>query len=249
MYLQKARLVIIMKHRNSLETYSRWLFKINTNNYVTMCHTSLITLTGVVVVSIALAILLGTMTLQAANAQNSSSINSNIGTAKTPTANGSNKTVVIAAPGAAATVVTTGNKTIITAATPTPTISKSTTANFNRTGFTNLYVLTSPTGKTFPIKYNIKGGKLVGMLEDKDRTTLALVLNPSAHGGNFTVELARNVIDSKGASNADSKYQIKIDGKGVDYKEVANNVNARILSIDFSKDNRFIEISGTQMTS
>jgi hypothetical protein len=239
-YLQKARLVIIKKHRNSLETYNRWLFKINTNNYITMCHASLITLTGVVVVSIALAVLLGTMTLQAANAQNSSSINSNIGTTKTPTANGSNKTVVIAAPGAAATVVTTGNKTIIT-----PTISKSITANFNRTGFTNLYVLTSPTGKTFPIKYNIKGGKLVGMLEDKDRTTLALVLNPIAHGGNFTVELARNVIDSKGASNADSIYQIKIDGKGVDYKEVANNVNARILSIDFSKNNRFTEISGT----
>jgi hypothetical protein len=127
-----------------------------------MCHTSLITLTGVVVVSIALAFLLGTMTLQTANAQNSSSINSHIGTAKTPTANGSNKTVVIAAPGAAASVVATGNKTIITAASPTPTTSKGATANFNRTGFTNLYLLTSPTGKTFPIKYNIKGGKLVG---------------------------------------------------------------------------------------
>ena len=168
---------------------------------------------------------------------------------RTPTANGTNKTVVIAAPGAAATVVTTGSKSIITAGTPTPTISKSTTANFNRTGFTNLYVLTSPTGKTFPIKYNIKGGKLVGMLADKDRTTLALVLNPSANGGNFTVELPRNVVDSKGPSNADNKYQIKIDGKGVDYKEIANNVNARILSLDFSKDNRFIEIIGTQMAS
>ncbi len=96
-----------MKHRNSLETYNRWLFKINTNNYITMCHASLIKLTGVVVL----------------------------------------------------------------------------------------------------------------------------------------------FIDSKGASNADSKYQIKIDGKGVDYKEVANNVNARILSIDFSKDDRFIEISATRMTS
>jgi hypothetical protein len=213
-----------------------------------MCHNSLITLTGFVVISIALAIFLGTVTLQAANAQNSSSINSSVGTAKTPTANASNKTVVVAAPGAAATVVTTGNKTIITAA-PTPTTSKSTTANFNRTGFTNLYVLTSPTGKTFPIKYNINGGKFVGMLEDKDRTTLVLVLNPSANGGNFTVELPRNVLDSKGASNGDTKYQIKIDGKGVDYKEGANNMNARILAIDFSKDNRFVEIIGTQMAS
>jgi hypothetical protein len=180
-----------------------------------MCHSSVITWTGFVVVSIAIAILLGTMTLQATNAQNSSSNNSNIKTA----------------------------------ATPTPTTSKSAAANFNRTGFTNLYVLTSLTGKTFPIKYNINGGKLAGMLEDKDRITLVLVLNPSANGGNFTVELPRNVIDSKGASNVDTKYQIKIDGKGVDYKEVANNVNARILAIDFSKDNRFIEIIGTQMAS
>ncbi|HMH11345.1 MAG TPA: hypothetical protein VK553_11575 [Candidatus Nitrosopolaris rasttigaisensis] len=144
------------------------------------------------------------MTLHGANAQNSSSINSSVGTAKTPTANASNNTIVIAAPGAAASVVTTDNKTIITAATPTPMTSKGATPVFNRTGFTNLYVVTSATGKTFPIKYNIKGGKLVGMLEDKDRTTLVLVLNPSANGGSFAVELPRNVIDSKGTSNADT---------------------------------------------
>ena len=227
-----------MKDRNSLETYYRWLFKIKPENHII--------LTGVVVVSIALAIFLGPITIQVVNAQNSSSKSDNV-TSKTPTANGTNKTVVVSARGAAATVVTAGNKTTIIA-TPTPTTSSNASANFNRTGFTNLYVVTSPNGKTFPIKYSIKGGKLVGILDDKDRTTLVLILNPSAKGGNFTIELPRNVIDSKGASNADIKYQIKIDGKGVDYKEVANNVNARILSIDFSKDNRFVELIGTQMT-
>ena len=50
-----------MKHRNSLETYNRWLFKINTNNYITKYHNWL---TGVVIMSIALVILLGTMSLQ-----------------------------------------------------------------------------------------------------------------------------------------------------------------------------------------
>jgi hypothetical protein len=69
-----------------------------------------------------------------------------------------------------------------------------------------------------------------------------LVFNPGQNGGNLTTELPRNLIDSKGASNADTKYLIKIDGKGVDYKEVANNLDARLLSIDFSKDNRFVEI-------
>jgi hypothetical protein len=195
-----------MKHRNSLESYDCGLFKISTNHYTTTCHTSFITLTGVVIVSFALAILRCTVNLQGANAQNSSFSNSSVGTAKTPTANVSNKTIVIAAPGAAASVVTTGNKTIITAPAPTPTTSKSATPVFNRTGFTNLYVVTSPTGKTFPIKYKINGGKLVGMLEDKDRTTMVLVLNPSANGGNFTVELPRNVVDSKGASNADTNF-------------------------------------------
>jgi hypothetical protein len=56
-------------------------------------------------------------------------------------------------------------------------------------------------------------------------------------------------LETKGASNADAKFLIKIDGKGVDYTEVANNMNSRILSIDFSKDKRFMEIIGTQMAS
>jgi hypothetical protein len=157
------------------------------------------------------------------------------------------------------TITTTGNKTVITtspatnmttgaASASTTSPSASGLPNYNRTGFTNLYVLTI-NGKNFPIKYSITGGKLVGILADKDRASSVLVLNPSGNGGSFTIELPRNAIDSKGASNADTKYLIKIDGKGVDYKEVANNVNARILFIDFSKDNRFIEIIGTQMTS
>ena len=157
------------------------------------------------------------------------------------------------------TITTTGNKTVITtspatnmttgaASASTTSPSASGLPNYNRTGFTNLYVLTI-NGKNFPIQYSITGGKLVGILADKDRASSVLVLNPSGNGGRFTIELPRNAIDSKGASNADTKYLIKIDGKGVDYKEVANNVNARILSIDFSKDNRFIEIIGTQMTS
>ena len=89
----------------------------------------------------------------------------------------------------------------------------------------------------------------LGFWQIRIEVPLVLVLNPSGNGGNFTTELPRNVVDSKGASNADTKFLIKIDGKGVDYKELANNVNARILSIDFSKDNRFVEIIGTQMVS
>jgi hypothetical protein len=168
-----------------------------------------VVLTAVGVMLVAFVIF-GGIVSSTANAQNSSYINSNglptNGTAKTATANQTNKTV--AAPGTATTIVTAGNKTIVLN-TPAST-TRSGPANLNRTGFTNLYVITSPTGKTFPLKYSIKGGKVAGMLADKDRTTLVLVLDPSQKGGNMTIELPRNIIDSKGASNSDTKYQIKM---------------------------------------
>jgi hypothetical protein len=104
-------------------------------------------------------------------------------------------------------------------------------------------------GKTFPNKYNITGGKLLGLVADNDKTAVVAVISPGGSGKMvLSIELPRNVIDSKGQGNTDTKFIVKIDGKGVDYKEVANNLNARILGIDFSKDNRIIEITGTQMT-
>jgi hypothetical protein len=118
----------------------------------------------------------------------------------------------------------------------------------NMTGFTNAANLTLK-DKIFPIKYNITGGKLIGLLPDKDKTTVVAVLSPGGSGKMvLTIELPRNVIDSKGQGNTDIKFVVKIDNKGVDYKEVANNLNARILGIDFSKGDRVVEITGTQMT-
>jgi hypothetical protein len=184
-----------------------------------------------------LLLLASTAIIQPLNAQNSTMSGAGGSSGKTTITAAGNKTIIMISPGR--------NTTLGAASSSSATTSG---ANYNRTGFNNLYVLTF-NGKTFPIKYTVTGGKLVGILADKDRSTLVLVLNPSANGGNFTTELPRNLIDSKGASNADTKYLIKIDGKGVDYKEVANNLNARILTIDFSKDNRFVEIIGTQMAS
>ena len=120
--------------------------------------------------------------------------------------------------------------------------------SLNMSHFTNAANLVI-NGKTFPIKYNITGGKLLGLVADNDKTTAVAVISPGGSGKMvLTIELPRNVIDSKGQGNTDTKFLVKIDGKGVDYKELANNLNARILGIDFSKDNRIIEISGTQMT-
>ena len=174
-----------------------------------------------------------TIVVSEAAAQNSSISSNGTMTTNTGSAN-QNKT----------TITVSGGKPIITISNPST--ANSSAAAYNKTGFTSLNIL-SVNGKNFPIKYSIKGGKIVGMLADKDRTTLVLVLNPGKDGGNMTIELPRNIIDSKGPSNSDAKYQIKIDGKGVDYKEIANNANGRILYISFSKDNRFMELIGTVM--
>ena len=118
----------------------------------------------------------------------------------------------------------------------------------NMTGFTNAANLTLK-DKIFPIKYNITGGKLRGLVADNDKTTVVAVISPGGSGKMvLTIELPRNVIDSKGQGNTDIKFVVKIDNKGVEYKDLANNLNARILGIDFSKGDRVVEITGTQMT-
>jgi hypothetical protein len=146
--------------------------------------------------------------------------------------------------GALAQINQTSPKNITAQVAPQGTSSSS----LNMSHFTNVANLVI-NGKTFPNKYNITGGRLLGLVADNDKTAVVAVISPGGSGKMvLSIELPRNVIDSKGQGNTDTKFLVKIDGKGVDYKEVANNLNARILGIDFSKDNRIIEITGTQMT-
>jgi hypothetical protein len=140
-----------------------------------------------------------------------------------------------------------GNKATITTANPTAAGQTNNSQGNNRTGFANISNLVIK-DKTFPIKYNITNGKLLGIVGDKDKTTLVLLLGSSVDNGKLAVELPRNVIDSKGQGNTDTKFNIKIDNKDVDYKEVGTNLNARILQIDFGKNDRMMEITGTEMT-
>jgi len=184
-------------------------------------------------------ILLFAVCYPAALAQNLSSMNNYSNNSNTATPNSSAKTVVIPQ----------GNKAPITTANSAATgKSNNVQAGSNRTGFDNISNLVIK-DKTFPIKYNITNGKLLGIIGDKDKTTLVFLLGSSLDNGKLTVELPRNVLDAKSQGNTDAKYNIKIDNKDVDYKEVGTNLNARILQTDFGKNDRMIEITGTGMTS
>jgi len=182
------------------------------------------------------AMLIFATSFQGVSAQNQSSANTSNNNNKT-NLNTSGKTVVIPQ----------GNKATIIANPTTAGQTKNTQGN-NRTGFTSVSNLVVK-DKTFPIKYNITKGKLLGIVGDKDKTTMIFLLGGTSDNGKLTVELPRNVLDAKSQGNTDTKYHVKIDNKDVDYKEVGTNLNARILQIDFSKDDRMMEIAGTQMAS
>lgn len=182
------------------------------------------------------AMLLCATCFQGVSAQNQSSTN-NSNNGNNTNLNASGKTVVIPQ-GSKATITTN----------PTATGQTNNSQVKNRTGFTSVSNLVVK-DKTFPIKYNITMGKLLGIVGDKDKSTLILLLVGTLDNGKLTVEIPRNVMDAKSQGNTDTKFNVRIDNKGVDYKEIGTNLNARVLQIDLIKDDRMMEIAGPQMIS
>ena len=103
-------------------------------------------------------------------------------------------------------------------------------------------------GKTYIIAYQItgNGNKITNITAEKDNTTLLLNI-VSQSDGKLTVELPRNLIDSKKQGNQDDSYAIFEDGQYSSPVEIKNNVQARTLAIDFDKGTGQIEIAGSKM--
>jgi hypothetical protein len=123
-----------------------------------------------------------------------------------------------------------------------PVDAQNSTTNTKLNAISNLSIA----GKSYPIKYNMTTGKLLGLIEDKDKSTLIAIISTPSDKETLTIELPRNIIDDKGQSNADAKYTVHVDGKDATFRETSNNPNSRTLAIDFNKDARMIEIIGTQ---
>jgi hypothetical protein len=98
----------------------------------------------------------------------------------------------------------------------------------------------------YPLKYHLTGGKLMGTSTEKDNMTLVVnVLSTS--NGNLTIELPRNVIDSKKQGNVDDNFTVFEDGQYTQVSEIKNNNYARTLMINFDKGTSVIEISGSRI--
>ena len=84
------------------------------------------------------------------------------------------------------------------------------------------------------------------MWVQRDNITLAAEIRALSDGV-LTIELPRDVIDSKKQSNMDDVYAVFIDGQLVPYDEIMNSTHARILSIEFGNGSEQIEITGTHI--
>lgn len=59
--------------------------------------------------------------------------------------------------------------------------------------------------------------------------------------------IPRNLTGYKVAGGKDGKFVVNINAKQTDFQEILNNQTTRGLEINFGKDDRVIEIVGTQM--
>src|SRR5919108_6006327 len=100
--------------------------------------------------------------------------------------------------------------------------------------------------KSYPVKYNITGGKLSNMTAMKENSTLAIELVTN-NDGTLTLELPRNIMDSKNPQNEDEDYIVFADGVPIGADQITTNDQVRTLSIDFDKGVDKIEIAGTRI--
>ena len=118
------------------------------------------------------------------------------------------------------------------------------------TGFGQTTNLALPNGKSIPIKYVINTGKLLGVVLDKSRATLNVLLSSASasDNGNLTIQIPRDVLDNKKEGNADAPFRVHVDGKDATFKENDNTKTTRTLSIQFGKDAKVIDIIGSTST-
>ena len=102
--------------------------------------------------------------------------------------------------------------------------------------------------KNYPIKYQITGvgNRVDNISAEADNATL-LVNVLSQSNGRLSIELPRNIIDSKKEGNVDDQYMVFQDGQFTNPEEVKTDSQARTLAIDFDKGTSQIEISGSKI--
>jgi hypothetical protein len=116
-----------------------------------------------------------------------------------------------------------------------------------KTGYTNQYVLKTQNAGDLTVLYSIRGGVLVGILPNGALKSGDIVINPGGSGGVLTVQIPRFALDAKNDQGQDVPFKVTIDGHGASWQQIQSTNTDRVLAISFNNNNRFIEITGTQV--
>lgn len=106
--------------------------------------------------------------------------------------------------------------------------------------------ITGADGKTteHDIKYKISGGTLNNLTGSQADSTLTAMITATADG-NLTLQLPRNVIDSKNGTN-DSDYVVFVD-QVEDFADDDMGKDVRTVTVNFTQGSEQIDIVGTSM--
>ena len=119
-----------------------------------------------------------------------------------------------------------------------------TVQNSTKTGqIYNLYI----NSKSLPIRYHVTGSSnnLLNMTMQNNNPTLLIHLS-STSPGKLTIELGRNILDSKNKDlRSDNPFAVFEDGRDASFFEIENNNLMRQISIPFNKGTSQIAIAGT----
>ena len=103
------------------------------------------------------------------------------------------------------------------------------------------------TDKDIPVRYEVTGfsNSVLNMTMQTDNATLLIYLS-SLSPGKFTIELARNILDSTNKDmHSDSPFAVFEDGHYTSFHETENNSYIRKLTMQFNKGTSQIAIAGT----
>jgi hypothetical protein len=114
-----------------------------------------------------------------------------------------------------------------------------------KTRYTNQFQINFK-GKTYTVKYSIRGGTVVGIVPNPQLKAVNIILNPGSTPGTMTIQIPRFAIDAKNDQGQDIPFKVTMDGHGLSWKQIQSTNTDRVLALSFTSGNRLVEITGTQ---
>jgi hypothetical protein len=104
---------------------------------------------------------------------------------------------------------------------------------------------------TVLIPYDIGENQVVAIVPAPPTTSIDVLLVPTQYPkqyGVFTIQIPRDLLDSKNPYGTDKPFRIVLDGHGLSWQQIQSTNTDRTLGLCFGTSNGFLEIFGTKIS-